>query len=475
MATAEIPDTAAAERASGSSFYTAMRILPRAQREAMFEIYSFCRQVDDIADSRGPREERRRELDRWRADIDALYAGRAALRAAGPGAGDARIRVEREDFLAVIDGMEMDVIADIRAPDNAMLDLYCDRVASAVGRLSVRVFGMAEAPGIALAHHLGRALQLTNILRDLDEDAAIGRLYLPAEALRAAGIAATEPTAVLANPALGKVCAHLAERARAHFAEADDDHGAQRRAARCARRASWREAYRLILDRLVARGWAPPRHRSASRKRVWRGSSCATPSSDAGHRPRHRRRPRRARRRGAPRRARRARHRARGGRPGRRALPLLSRSRARHGDRQRQPSAAVGQSCGAGLSSRRSAPRTRSPVPPAPTSRSSISPAASAGPCASMRAGCRGGSSIRSRRVPGTTRARLSAAGAAAVGVRRQDRSARSSTARARSTTGWRGRCFSPRSTPSRRKAAPRSPARSCARRWRPAARPAGR
>ncbi len=258
MATVEIPDTAAAERASGSSFYTAMRILPRAQRGAMFEIYSFCRQVDDIADSRGPRDERRRELDRWRADIDAIYAGAPPVRVHGLAQAVREFGLKREDFHAVIDGMEMDVIADIRAPDNAMLDTYCNRVASAVGRLSVRVFGMAEAPGVALAHHLGRALQLTNILRDLDEDAALGRLYLPAEALRAAGIAATEPAAVLSRPALGKVCAHLVERARAYFAEADMIMAqSPRRAVRAPRIMA--EAYRLILDSLTARGRAHPR------------------------------------------------------------------------------------------------------------------------------------------------------------------------------------------------------------------------
>ena len=110
--------------------------------------------------------------------------------------------LQREDFIAVIDGMEMDVIADIRAPDRATLDLYCDRVACAVGRLSVRVFGMEREAGLALAHHLGRALQLTNILRDLDEDASLGRLYLPREALQAAGIEATDPAAVIAHPAV---------------------------------------------------------------------------------------------------------------------------------------------------------------------------------------------------------------------------------------------------------------------------------
>jgi len=236
-----------------------MRILPRAQRDAMFEIYSFCRQVDDIADSSGPRAPRRDELDRWRTDIDALYAGKPVSRTKGLVAPVRDFGLRREDFHAVIDGMEMDVVADIRAPDDATLDTYCNRVASAVGRLSVRVFGMEEQDGIALAHHLGRALQLTNILRDIDEDAAIGRLYLPAEALREAGIASTDPATVLASPGLGQVCARVVERARAHFAEADKIMARSPR--RCVRAPRiMGEAYRLILDSLIARGWSPPRH-----------------------------------------------------------------------------------------------------------------------------------------------------------------------------------------------------------------------
>ena len=258
MALADASDTAAAERASGSSFYNAMRVLPRAQREAMFEIYSFCRQVDDIADSSGPRGERREELARWRADIDALYAAKPVPRTRGLQAPLRNFGLRREDFHAVIDGMEMDVVGDIRAPDDAALELYCDRVASAVGRLSVCVFGMEERDGIALAHHLGRALQLTNILRDLDEDAAFGRLYLPAEALREAGIAATDPPAVLADPGLGKACARVVERARGHFIEADAIMARNpRRTVRAPRIMA--EAYRLILDSLVARGWSHPR------------------------------------------------------------------------------------------------------------------------------------------------------------------------------------------------------------------------
>jgi squalene synthase HpnD len=264
MSSATVPaatDSASAtSRASGSSFYTAMRILPRAQREAMFEIYSFCRAVDDVADSDAPHRQRLDELAQWRLKIDALYFGRppANLRAL---AGAVRaFDLRKDDFLAIIDGMEMDAAADIRAPDWTKLDRYCDRVASAVGRLSVRVFGLGEQEGVALAHHLGRALQLTNILRDLDEDAGMGRLYLPRETLQAAGITDTDPNAVLAHPALPQVCAAVAERAFVHFADADKIMaGCSRRAVRAPR--MLQKVYRAILEGLVTRGWSAPRSR----------------------------------------------------------------------------------------------------------------------------------------------------------------------------------------------------------------------
>jgi squalene synthase HpnD len=244
--------------ASGSSFYAAMRILPREQREAMFQIYSFCREVDDIADSTGPRPERLAALQQWRDDIDALYRGNPPARLRPYAESVRRFGLRREDFLAIVDGMEMDVPQDIRAPDLAMLDLYCDRVASAVGRLSVRVFGLAEDDGIQLAHHLGRALQLTNILRDIDEDAAIGRLYLPQEELLRAGITSTDPRAVVFDPALPKVCAPLVARVRAHFEKADEIMQRNpRRMIRAPRIMS--KYYRAILELLVARGFALPR------------------------------------------------------------------------------------------------------------------------------------------------------------------------------------------------------------------------
>jgi squalene synthase HpnD len=252
--------TQAAQRASGSSFYSGMRILPRPQREAMFEIYSFCRAVDDVADDPGPREPRREQLQRWRADIDALYGVSPPQQLTGLAQAVQQFDLQREDFLAVIDGMEMDVVADIRAPDAATLALYCDRVACAVGRLSVRVFGMERAAGLALADHLGRALQLTNILRDLDEDAAMGRLYLPREALRDCGIISTDPVTVLANPMLGEACGVLVRQAQAHFRQAATIMSQNpRRAVRAPRIMG--EAYGLILGRLVARGFAPPRLR----------------------------------------------------------------------------------------------------------------------------------------------------------------------------------------------------------------------
>jgi phytoene synthase len=256
---------AAATRASGSSFYTAMRILPPPQREAMYEIYSFCRAVDDIADSSASRASRRAQLAQWRNDIDRLYTPEPPEKLQGLARATRDFTLAREDFLAVIDGMQMDADADIQAPDWVTLDLYCDRVASAVGRLSVNVFGMQRKDGVALAHHLGRALQLTNILRDLDEDAAVRRLYLPREALQEAGIATTDPASVLAHPALAQACAAVTARAWSHFTEADT---IMRRAKRSTVKAPriMGEVYRAMLEGMQERGWAAPRQRVRVRR-----------------------------------------------------------------------------------------------------------------------------------------------------------------------------------------------------------------
>lgn len=268
MSLAESKPPTAEARASGSSFYTAMRVLPRRQREAMFEIYSFCRAVDDIADDGGEAAPRRAALAQWRAEITSLCAGKdSGPQSRGLSEAIRAFDLQREDFFAVIDGMEMDVVDNIQAPDWATLDLYCDRVASAVGRLSVRVFGVPRAEGPALAHHLGRAFQLTNILRDLDEDAAMSRLYLPREALRAAGITATLPQDVLAAPQLEAACAPVIARAREHFKQA------MRIMARCPRQSVraprlMAEVYQAILTSVAARGFAPPRSKARVPRRV---------------------------------------------------------------------------------------------------------------------------------------------------------------------------------------------------------------
>lgn len=320
------PDDAVA-KARRSSFYMAMRVLPREQRDAMYEIYRFCRAVDDLADDEGPWDARRAGLDLWRARIDALFpdtprnapAGTpdaAALVPAGLRTATRQFALHKEDFIAVIDGMQMDLDADIQAPSFAVLDLYCDRVASAVGRLSTQVFGLDRAQGIALAHHLGRALQFTNILRDLDEDASIHRLYLPREALLEGGIdptlfdqantaapdwvAAAGPmpypitdrmdggasavanaalpaarpdaplrttperdaaiTALLAAPGLPKAGAWLARQAQIHYQAA---HALMRVAPRRAVKAPrlMYAVYHAIFARTVQQGWAAPRRR----------------------------------------------------------------------------------------------------------------------------------------------------------------------------------------------------------------------
>ncbi|MBK1665419.1 squalene synthase HpnD [Rhodospirillum rubrum] len=247
-------------KASGTSFYGAMRILPRERRLAMYAIYAFCRVVDDIADGTAPEAEKRAELARWRDEIDALYArgGKGpehpvARALDGP---IRRFALPREDFLAVIEGMELDAGPRVRIRDITELEQYCDWVACAVGRLSNRIFGADPALSDDVARHTGLALQLTNILRDVVEDAERDRLYLPLSRLRAHGLKTTKDIdAVLVHPATAKVCAELASKAAAEFAEADRaqaacDHKTMRPAI------IMKEVYRRIHAALMVRGWA---------------------------------------------------------------------------------------------------------------------------------------------------------------------------------------------------------------------------
>ncbi|MDP9127236.1 MAG: presqualene diphosphate synthase HpnD [Pseudomonadota bacterium] len=254
-----IAEVKARVKASRTSFHAGMMALPRARREAMYAVYAFCREVDDIADDSPTQEECERGLQSWRERIRDLFARGAtdecitvALAPAIPA-----FQLVEEDFQAIIDGMEMDSATTICAPDMRTLDVYCDRVASAVGRISVRVFGDSGAKAMQVAHHLGRAFQLTNILRDLGEDAARGRLYLPEEFLARHGIASRVPRAVLEDPQLPAVCRDLAAEAMTHFRAADEFMRAcSDEAMRPAR--IMRGYYGAILERLLRLNWGDP-------------------------------------------------------------------------------------------------------------------------------------------------------------------------------------------------------------------------
>lgn len=263
VSTEALKEVRARVAASGSSFTAGMRILPRDRREAMFALYAFCREVDDIADDGATPESRRADLDGWREKIARLFregkGEEPITQALAPAI--QRFGLVETDFQTIIDGMAMDAGATpLCGPSMATLDLYCDRVASAVGRVSVRIFGDSSDNAQRVAHHLGRAFQLTNILRDLAEDAERGRLYLPEELLARHRVASRDPKAVLEDPGLRPVCRDLARQAQEHFVRATA-------AMRLCRQGAMRPAqlmgafYRAILERLIAEDWRDPRVR----------------------------------------------------------------------------------------------------------------------------------------------------------------------------------------------------------------------
>jgi squalene synthase HpnC len=253
------PSDAAVVRArvarARSSFARGMAVLRGERRRALFAVYAFCRAVDDIADAAMPKEEKARFLGAWRAKLArpdcALSAELAVARAAFalPGA----------EFEAMVEGMETDAAGRVRLADEAALDLYCRRVAGSVGALSVRIFGAPGAEAFGLA--LGRTFQLVNILRDVEEDAALDRVYLPTTLLARHGVPSAEARAMLAHPGLPVALAELAGRAAEGFARAEAElrrHDA--RALKPARVMMW--GYRRLLGRMVAAGFAPPRARA---------------------------------------------------------------------------------------------------------------------------------------------------------------------------------------------------------------------
>jgi phytoene synthase len=202
-----------------TSFATGMRVLSKPRRDAMRAIYAFARVIDDIADEDWPLAEKHRLLAEWRSEIERLFEGRPVSAIGQALAGPVtRYGLPRAEFLLLIEGMEMDANGPIVAPSIEVLRAYIRRVAGAVGMLSMRVFGAwigDRSERAALA--LGDAFQLTNILRDVEEDAAIGRLYLPREALQAAGVPVGDPAAAARHPDLWRACAEVGRLARADF------------------------------------------------------------------------------------------------------------------------------------------------------------------------------------------------------------------------------------------------------------------
>jgi phytoene synthase len=243
-------------RAAGGSFFWSLRLLPAPRRRAMQALYAFRREVGGIAEGDASRTLKLALLADWRDHIALLYAGRPqhdvtrALRDATD-----RFDLHCDDFLAIVDGIKMDASADIRAPSQEQLDLYCEQTAVAVSRIALRIFGVASPDGDRLAAAFGRGAQLAGILRDLAEDAARHRLYLPRELLHAHRIFATMPSYVLAQPALPQICNALAERAAAHLADAERAIAVRPRWAMLPVTAML-ASYRTLLEGLLARGWA---------------------------------------------------------------------------------------------------------------------------------------------------------------------------------------------------------------------------
>ena len=248
--------------ASRSSFRAGIALLPKDKREGMYALYAFCRAVDDIADESSSPEIAANKLQEWRVRIADVFRGKASdaiTTALLPAI--RRFSLVEKEFQEIIHGMEMDS-AVIVAPSAATLDLYCDCVASAVGRISIRIFGDTGADATNVAYHLGRALQLTNILRDLAEDAQRKRLYLPCELLDKHDISSRVPDEVLRLPQLPALCQDLASLAREHYAQADIFmNKCSSSAMRPAR--IMRICYGEIFSQLVKENWRDPTKRVA--------------------------------------------------------------------------------------------------------------------------------------------------------------------------------------------------------------------
>jgi phytoene synthase len=239
---------------AGSSFARGMAALKGERRRALWGVYAFCRAVDDIADGAMPEAEKRRFLADWRGK---LVAPDCALSRELAFARDA-YGVPMAECEAMIAGMETDAADRLRLGTEADLDLYCRRVAGSVGAMSVRIFGAPEAHQFGLA--LGHTFQLTNILRDVDEDALRERVYIPADLLAAEGIPDGPAREIVAHPRFAAICARLAEQARTGFETAEREITRFDPTALLPAKVMMWGYHRLFL-RMLARGWAGERTR----------------------------------------------------------------------------------------------------------------------------------------------------------------------------------------------------------------------
>jgi phytoene synthase len=205
---------------SGSSFYYSFLFLPPAQRRAITALYAFCREVDDTVDEATDASVARARLDWWRTEVQRLFRGEPqhpVTRALQPAI--AAYGIDEHRLLEIIAGMQMD-LDQSRYLDFAQLRLYCHRVAGVVGELSAGIFSPGR-PGLdAYAGALGIALQLTNIIRDVGEDARRGRVYLPIEDLQRFGVPAHQVLASQSSEAFVALMQFQAERARRYYREA---------------------------------------------------------------------------------------------------------------------------------------------------------------------------------------------------------------------------------------------------------------
>lgn len=210
-------------RREAKNFYWSFRLLPPPRRRAMCALYAFMRQTDDLADEPGPVDGKRAALATWRLNLDAALAGCPDAWPGLPALADTvqTFMIPAKHLHDVIDGVEMDVEpAGFATFDD--LYAYCYRVASAVGLCCIHIWGYTSENGRAekLAEACGIALQLTNILRDVREDAAHGRVYLPADDLARFGVATADLSADSPTPALRELLAFEGRRAAEYYEEA---------------------------------------------------------------------------------------------------------------------------------------------------------------------------------------------------------------------------------------------------------------